>query len=182
VLYADYRRSSKGLYAWLKGTPLRLRARFRLWRRFHVDGMERPRGDPSASDPVYAAARSVAGSMPPHDRLYQWCRDWLQLHAPQALAEPDRLQGNSKFFRALVVVTIAAGTLRLAQPCSAAGLETRCSDAAWIAGCVVVAGFAFLRYCDLRWKAVQHVYRLYFIGRSEALVGRPPEGVAEEEG
>jgi hypothetical protein len=104
--------------------------------------------------------------MPAGDKLYQWCRDWLQLRSPQSLLEPDRLQANSKFFRALVVLAGLFAVLFWMIP----GLRSNYSSSVaqnclWTASCLLVVAFSFLRYSDLRWKAVQHVYRLYAIAR-----------------
>ena len=124
---------------------------------------------------MYAAARSIALQKPADDRLYQWCRDWLQLHNPQSLQEPDRLQANSKFFRGFVVVAFFAGLVWLAAPMRPQSRAWDSHDLPWVASCLIVTVFSFLRYADLRWKAVQHVYRLYVIGNSN----EPPENTCE---
>lgn len=174
LLYADFRRYRGGFRSWLKGTPGRLSRRARGWywlhvldrdpTTLHIESLEGEK--PKIEDPVYDVARSLAGQKPAGDKLYQWCRDWLQLYSPQAVREPDRLQANSKFFRSLVVVNTSFVALfwlvpRFRETYSGSVIR----DLLWMASCLLVTVFAFLRYSDLRWKAVHHVYRLYVIGR-----------------
>jgi hypothetical protein len=180
LLYADFMRSRCGLRSWLKGTPRRLAKVARDWYGFQLQDRAAPKGGDEAAkptDPVHAAARSLAESKPEGDKLYQWCRDWLQLRSPQSLQEPDRLQANSKFFRALVVVAGSlAGLFWLVPPFRASYSGSVARDLLWTASCLLVMAFAFLRYSDLRWKAVQHVYRLYVIIRrceANGLVNQP---------
>jgi hypothetical protein len=166
--YADFMRCGTGFRVWLKSTPNRLEDVVRAWYRCHlVEPSEKPKDEPGKpQDPVFAAARSHAAPKPEGDKLYQWCRDWLQMRSPRSLQEPDRLQANSKFFRGLVVV--AAIFIGLFSLIPAFRLEYSSSVARsllWLMGCLVVMCFAFLRYSNLRWKAVQHVYRLYVITR-----------------
>jgi hypothetical protein len=166
--YADFMRSGTGFRVWLKGTPNRLGDVVRAWYRCHLlEPSEQPEDEPGKpQDPVFAAARSQAAPKPEGDKLYQWCRDWLQMRSPQSLQEPDRFQANSKFFRGLVVV--AAIFIALYSLMPAFRLEYSTSgtrDFLWLMGCLVVMCLSFLRYSNLRWKAVQHVYRLYVITR-----------------
>ena len=169
LLYADFKRSDAGLLSWAK------QVRFRLWQaacasyRYHFrhPSMPKPEADPSKpEDPVYRAAKLAAAPKPGQDRLYQWCRDWLQVRSPQSLQEPDRLQANSKFFRALVVVGACFGILFWTVPEFRASYSPSVGeDLLWTASCAFVTIAAFIRFSDLRWKAVQHVYRLYVIVR-----------------
>lgn len=166
LLYADFRRYPGAFRNWLKGTPQRLAKRSRNWYDFHVHDLKSVEPEEQRQDPVFATARSLARRKPAGDRLYQWCRDWLQLYDPQSLQEPDRLQANSKFFRGLVVVVTCFVTLfwmvdPFRQTCSG----SVAADLLWMASCLLVAILAFLRYSDLRWKAVEHVYRLYVISQ-----------------
>jgi hypothetical protein len=169
LLYADFMRCRTGFRSWLKGIPRRLATVARDWYRRHLLDLSIPKPDDAAGktmDPIYVAALSLAGPKPARDRLYQWCRDWLQVRSPQALHEPDRQQANSKFFRALVVVAGVFAVLFWALPSfrsTYSGSVAR--DVVWMASCLLVMGLSFLRYSDLRWKAVQHVYRLYVIVR-----------------
>src|SRR6185437_6035944 len=38
--------------------------------------------------------------------LYQWARAWLRIHSPEATAELDRLEADSKLFRSLSVLAL----------------------------------------------------------------------------
>jgi len=167
LLYADFRRYRGGFLSWLQGTPERLARRTRNWYNLQVHDLKPVEPGNQPRDPVFVAALSLAPKKPAGDRLYQWCRDWLELHHPESLLEPDRLQANSKFFRALVVVNASFFVLfwlvpRFRQDYSGTILR----DLLWMAGSLLVAAFSFLRYADLRWKAVQHVYRLYTIAHT----------------
>jgi hypothetical protein len=180
LLYADFMRSQSGFREWLKGTPHRLAEVARIWYRCHLldPSVPKPEEDPGKlQDPVYVAARSAAGARPAKDKLYQWCRDWLQLSSPQSLQEPDRLQANSKFFRALVVLAGGFAALFWLIPAFRANYGgTVARDLLWTTTCLLVMALSFLRYSDLRWKAVQHVYRLYVItryGETKKVVNQP---------
>jgi len=184
LTYADYQRSAAGVWPWLKHAPRDLARQ--LGGRFLDTCLGRKnknkdKGHPK--DPLYTAALSLAKELPQDDRLYQWCRDWLQVHSPQALAEPDRLQASSKFFRGLVVLT--AVFVLLAAFNSHFANADRLVSRPWmlVLGCTIGVA-AFLRFCDLRWKAVHHVYRLYVISRqtdSQAARGVNDRAAAEHE-
>jgi hypothetical protein len=167
--YADFLCSESGVRSWLKQAPARLRKVAREWYSFHLrhPSVPRPKNGPAkAEDPIYGAAKRAAKPKPDGDKLYQWCRDWLQLHSPESLQEPDRLQANSKFFRALVVLAAGFTTLFCTVPqfrTSYSGSLVR--DLLWMASCLFVMVLSFVRFADLRWKAVHHVYRLYAISR-----------------
>ncbi len=163
--YADFMRYPHGFRSWLKRIPMRSSKRNRDWYNFHVHDLKPAETVEQQQDPVFAAARSLAGQKPAGDRLYQWCRDWLQMHNPPSLLEPDRLQANSKFFRSLVVVNASFVALFWSVADFREALSgTIACNMLWMTSCLVVMAFSFLRYADLRWKAVQHVYRLYAIG------------------
>ena len=184
LTYADFKRSGTGFREWLKGTPDKLEDVARAWYRCHLkDPSLKPKEEPGKpQDPVFVATRLQAAPMPKGDKLYQWCRDWLQMRSPQSLLEPDRLQANSKFFRGLVVVASLFACLFGGLP--AFRLEYSRSEAQdwlWLASSLLVMVFSFLRFSNLRWKAVQHVYRLYLITRhmeATGLAGAPqPAGI-----
>ncbi len=166
LLYADFRRYPGGFGSWLRKSPGRLAKRTRDWYNFHVHDFKAIETAEQQQDPVFAAARSLARQKPVGDRLYQWCRDWLELHHPPSLLEPERLQANSKFFRGLVVVDASFVVLFwLVERFRQAYSGSTGNDLLWMTSCLLVAAFSFLRYADLRWKAVQHVYRLYVISQ-----------------
>ncbi len=97
------------------------------------------------------AQKLSAATMPQGDRVYQWSRAWVQLKSPSAFAESERLQANSKFFRGFVVAAIVAAFLAPSYLKEHPTLGRNM--------CFAVGFVAFLRYCDLRWKAVHQVYR-----------------------
>jgi hypothetical protein len=78
----------------------------------------------------------------------KWAKAFIQIHAPHARAEIDRLEADSKFFRSLVVVAIAM-TLHflLVERSPAIGLAS-----------AVLGLMAFWRYCDQRWKMSELSY------------------------
>lgn len=179
LLYADFMRYRGGFRGWLKGTPRRAAARVGDW--FSVQILDRKStiGQPQLlkdEDPIYLAALALATHKPEGDRLFKWCRDWLQLHNPQSLQEPDRLQANSKFFRGLVIVVMTFVALfSLEERFRVSYSGTLGSDLVWMASCLIVIALSFLRYSDLRWKSAQRVYRLYVISRyDESSKGSAP--------
>jgi hypothetical protein len=185
LLYADFKRSGAGFRVGIKQTPKRLADAVRAWYKWHLLDPPIPQPEDEAEkpqDPVYVEARLRAAPKPKGDKLYQWCRDWLQMRSPQTLQEPDRLQANSKFFRGLVVVASIFTVLFWVLP----GLRNSYSVSAaqnclWTASGLLVVALSFFRYSNLRWKAVQHVYRLYVIARyteENGLSGAPqPAGI-----
>lgn len=100
---------------------------------------------------------SGTGAKSPPGRMFQWARTWLRLHSPEATAQLDRLEADSKLFRGLAVLVIGVLVGWPLVPHFGVGL--------WVAltGLVV-----FLwRYCDLRQKMVRSCYLAYLQLRSE---------------
>ena len=92
--------------------------------------------------------------MPSTDKVYQWCHSWISLKAPPAASEVERLQANSKFFRGMVTGSVITTFFSLTLKIPFHWIGAVC--------CTLLACMSFLRYSDLRWKAVQQTYR-YFI-------------------
>ena len=123
-----------------------------------------------ANDELYRLARQLstpagasqgqdsgAGTKSPPGGMFQWARTWLRLHSPEATAQLDRLEADSKLFRGLAVLVI--GVL-VGWPLVPHG---RVSWWLAFAGLVV-----FLwRYCDLRQKMVRSCYLQYVQLRSD---------------
>jgi hypothetical protein len=85
--------------------------------------------------------------------VYQWARAWLRIHSPEATAELDRLEADSKLFRSLSVIGLAVLICFKFLPASAAGL---------LPLSLVVMVICLWRYCDLRQKMVRACY-LHFV-------------------
>lgn len=92
--------------------------------------------------------------------MYQWARAFLRTHSPEATAELDRLEADSKLFRSLVVV-IPIYAFAHWNDILTAGNR-------WQA-VIIVLGIAFSlwRYCDLRQKMLRACYLHYVQARSE---------------
>jgi len=179
LTYADYKRFHDGLWRWVRMSPGRVYARLKDDFRETFGGLK---GPPTPTDPLLDAAKALIPELPPGERVYQWCRDWLQVYRPQTLVESDRTQANSKFFRALVVLTVLFAALLMVDPAIAAAFAQLAPRLVLLMLSCVVALAAFLRYSDLRWKAVHHVYRLYVISRQAGPQPAPgaPEAAHDE--
>jgi hypothetical protein len=85
--------------------------------------------------------------------VYQWARAWLRIHSPEATAELDRLEADSKLFRSLSVIGLALLICFKFLRASATGL---------LPLALVVMVICLWRYCDLRQKMVRACY-LHFV-------------------
>jgi hypothetical protein len=166
--YADQQRYRGPFFRWLLvRLPRRLWFRTVTWFAcLFSDRPDKPDDkDDQVVDALLEAAEAKATQKPSGDRLYQWCRDWLQIKNAAALTEVERLQASSKFFRGVVITTVLLAVLLWLFPeFPSKGARQAQHIWLWIGGCVSLAAFAFVRFCDLRWKAVHHAYRLYVIG------------------
>jgi hypothetical protein len=162
------------LYVWTRTWKRWL---LRTGRRFRIECLLVRKalfGRPSQPmDVLFHVAKNLSQeAMPKGDRVYQWTRTWVQLKSPSAFSESERLQANSKFFRGLVVVAIVAAILapkfleEFAKPGRIA--------------CVGISIIAFVRYADLRWKAIHQVYRSFIALRAEPTTGGLLEGLFKE--
>jgi hypothetical protein len=112
-------------------------------------------GDNSPADP-----KDCDGEIKtPPGGMYQWARAWLRLHSPEATAELDRLEADSKLFRSLSVLAMALIAAWNALPHWKGELPLA----------VAVSVFSLWRYCDLRQKMVRSCYLHYVQLRSEAV-------------
>ncbi len=161
LTYAHWKRSLNiPLARWMSELPGRLTREFyRECKRIFVSS-----GPKSArsTDPLFLRAKQLAAPvMLQEDRTYQWCRAWIALRSPTAFSETERVQANSKFFRGLVTAAAITAILSLTLQVPFHKLGA--------AVCAALALASFMRYCDLRWKAVQQTYRFFI-----ALQYEPP--------
>jgi hypothetical protein len=78
----------------------------------------------------------------------KWAKAYIQVRAPHARSEIDRLEADSKFFRSIVVVSFAIAVhFLLLQQSPAAGT-----------GALILAGLSFQRFCEQRWKMTELTY------------------------
>jgi len=150
LTYAHWKRSQPTTFwLWMVETPLRLSValKYRLVRIFSVQVRE----SPLLEDDLFRRARGLAGfERPAGVNVYKWSRIWMTLKSPSASSEVERLQANSKFFRGMVTVTaitcICCFVYR--YPFAVTGGLV----------CLLLSAGSFVRYCELRWKAVQQTY------------------------
>lgn len=122
-------------------------------------GHDVPPADPGSDSLLERARELSASDIPKNDRVYQWSRAWVVLQNPLAWSEIERLQANSKFLRGMVTAFLLTGLLSVAvsTPFKTAGGAV----------CWGLALLAFIRYGDLRWKAVQSTYRFFIALRAQ---------------
>lgn len=160
ITYAHLKRSKQvSPMIWFVRLPGRLVVEARDKIRYLVLGTAIVSTTPT--DGLYERAKALAEPLRPEgDRVFQWCRSWVLMKSPSAFLEIERVQGNSKFFRGMVAtfVLVAGISLRYQFPFHARGAAV----------CLLLAVVSFLRYCDLRWKAVQQAYRLFIAMRADA--------------
>jgi hypothetical protein len=159
LTYAHWKRSHPmSVMEWLLHCPERFGEELlQMWRSAFES---RKRDSTRLEDELLVTAKRLAGEeMPRGDRAYQWCRTVIALKNPGAFSEVERLQANSKFFRGVVMVALITGlvSFRFHQPFRVRGGVA----------CLVVATLSFVRFSDLRWKAVQQTYRFFIALRSE---------------
>jgi len=106
---------------------------------------------------VAAGSQHSAAGSPPGG-MYQWARSWLRLRSPEATAEIDRAEANSKLFRGLCVV-VAGYSLWHWRAALANG--------AW-SYAIAATLFLLWRYCDLRQKSIRTCYLAYIQLQQEA--------------
>ena len=161
LTYAHWKRNSNVTFArWMFHLPGRLAQElYQECKRLFVN--TGPKGARS-TDPLFLRAKKLAEPvMLQEDRTYQWCRAWIALKSAVAFSETERVQANSKFFRGMVTASAITALLSLTiqVPFHQLGAVV----------CAVLALASFMRYCDLRWKAVQQTYRFFI-----ALQYEPP--------
>ena len=155
--YANWKRSSSTM-------------KFKEWMRCRLRWMQKEERDRTSNlndTLLQMAQRRAALTMPPKDRVYQWSRTWTILKSPLAFTEIERLQANSKFFRGMVSFSVVA---MLLLPFS------KITHKSWVEfACLVLAMTSFIRFCGLRWKAVQQTYRFFIALSSEPMMATASE-------
>jgi hypothetical protein len=113
----------------------------------------RERVKPRDTDKVYQAAEKARGQLTPElakseFTLLKWAKTYIQVQASQARSEIDRLDADSKFFRSLVVVSVALTLHFLLGEHS-----TRMALAS-----LLMTLLAYRRYRDRRWSMTELSY------------------------
>lgn len=146
-------------------TGARLDGAYDHWRR---------RTKPQSRDNVYNAARKLQGTLT-KDLVesdwttLKWARAYIQVKAQHARAEIDRLEADQKFFRSLVVISLAfAAHFLLWEAAPGAGVIA-----------LVAAGFSFNRYVDQRWKMTELTYGTAVIVAAISTPGAAPAATFE---
>lgn len=110
--------------------------------------------------------------------IYQWAREWLNSHSPEATAKLDRLEADSKLFRSLAVLFLIEIPVLIAFP-NLINIPSQWKVPAHPALIVLsIAGLllSLWRYCELRNKMVRLCYlnyvQLRFEAQPSANVGR----------
>ncbi|MGE5048256.1 MAG: NUDIX domain-containing protein [Deltaproteobacteria bacterium] len=114
-----------------------------LARLFFKDGVDAPLQQAVRIKERHLAPLGAEGSI----NAFQWCKARLVLEHPQAIAEVERLEADSKFFRSLLIVLLVLVPLSLWQ---------RQREIAIAAAALLP--FAFWRFCERRAKAVNQAY------------------------
>lgn len=98
----------------------------------------------------------------------KWAKTYVQVKAPGARVEIDRLEASSKFFRSLVVVSTAfAAHFLLRDQSPAMGVAT-----------IVIGILSYRRYVEERWKMTELSYATAVIAHAAA--AKPDEPSARE--
>jgi hypothetical protein len=121
-------------------------------------------------DALFRKAKDLAeADRPPRINVYKWSRVWITLKSQSASREVERMQANSKFFRGMIAVSAFTGvsSFVLCVPFTAVG--------GWV--CLLLAFVCFLRYCNLRWKAVEQSYAYFIALRTFASRERRPKNL-----
>ena len=153
LTFADWKKSRDiSPKHWLLQMPARLISELRKNFTFLYTGVK-DRSDRKSDALLLRAAVLAAPAIVQGDYVYQWCRSWIVLRSPLAFSEIERLQANSKFFRGMVTTSLITAILSLTihVPFHTTGAVV----------CIALAIASFLRYAELRWKAVQQTYRFY---------------------
>lgn len=112
----------------------------------------RKRRKPTDADSTYTAADALRKKLTPQlvggeFSTLKWAKSYIQIHSAPALAEIERFEASSKFFRGMVVMSIAlfAHFLLVGSLGSAIVM-------------VVVGTLSYQRFRDQRWKATELSY------------------------
>lgn len=164
LTFAHWKRSSDtlSLWHWMLRSPKRLAVETKDWFYNIFSPSEKCLFSPTEkssrleNELLRAASKFAGAECPPGINVYKWSRAWTMLRSGSASAEVERMQANSKFFRGMIIVSaITAIYLFFADPNHPPHAR------AWAWACVALAAAFFLRFCDLRWKAVEQTYAFY---------------------
>jgi NADH:ubiquinone oxidoreductase subunit 3 (subunit A) len=86
---------------------------------------------------------------------YKWSQHFLLFKNPDALADVQRIEADSKFFRSLFVTFLVIAVLLFAQAYSAPPRQEKIAVLF-----IVIALLCYYRYGDLRFKATQRAYEM----------------------
>ena len=93
--------------------PLLRREYYKAVRLKKENGLECLRQDKDLSLTLVARAYVHVGDDSAGTSLYDWCLSLARLRSSSAAAEVDRYQADSKFFRSLTIVLLAAGIVAM---------------------------------------------------------------------
>jgi len=110
----------------------------------------RKRAKPTNRDIAFREAKDVqkkltAGLVGENFNMLKWARAYVQVKAPTATVEIDRLEADSKFFRSLVVVGALAATHFFVREQSPVASVVA----------LVMTGLSYLRFREQRWKMTE---------------------------
>jgi hypothetical protein len=118
---------------------------------------------PEKEDEIQARARTWAQhilrkpdtepTIPEPTNTYQWSRAVLRLRAPTALAEVERIEADSKFFRSLFVVFVVLAAFSIVQLPGSEKLPLP------HAATIPLAALSYWRYAEQRQKGTVEAYR-----------------------
>lgn len=108
--------------------------------------------------------------------MYQWARVWLDSHSPEATANLDRLEADSKLFRSLAVLFLIGILILIAKP-ALIEISGHCEVPAYSRLTLIAVAFAGVlfslwRYCDVRNKMIRRCYLHYVQLRFESRGGQ----------
>jgi hypothetical protein len=113
----------------------------------------RKRAKPKNRDMAFREAEKVQTKLTPglaggDFTTLKWAKAYVQVKAPAARVEIDRLEADSKFFRSLVVVwALAAAHFLLREQSPVAGVVA-----------LALTGLSYLRFREQRWKMTELSY------------------------
>lgn len=129
----------------------------------------RRRVKPTGNDATFKAADALRKQMTPNltggeFSTLKWSKAYIQAESPAARVEIDRLEADSKFFRSLIVVSIAF----------AAHFLLRVQSPAAFAAALGLAWLSFHRFRDQRWKLTELSYATAVIVHASAAAKQKP--------
>ena len=121
----------------------------------------RKRVHPPGRDATFKAAKKLHESLNKDlaagdFTTLKWAKTYIQIKAQPARLEIERLEADQKFFRSLVVISVAfAAHFLLREAAPAAGVAS-----------IVMGVLAYQRYVEQRWKATELTYATAVIAHS----------------